>query len=37
LHTRCVKWSAREYAGLSAKHLPLGFGRPGIVYTYVTE
>lgn len=37
LHKLCAKWSAREYAGISAKHLPLGFGRPGKVYTYVNE
>ena len=37
LHTLCAKWSRGEYEGISGKKLPLGFGRPGEVYTYVRD
>ena len=36
LHERCVRWSVGDYAGIVGKKLPLGFGRSGDVYTYVT-
>lgn len=38
LHERCARWASGERtAGIVAKRLPIGFGRPGEVYTYVTD
>ena len=37
LHALCEKWANGEYAGIRAQKLPLGFGRPGEVYTYVAH
>lgn len=37
LHALCAKWSAGEYDGIAGRKLPLGFGRPGEVYTYVRD
>jgi len=37
LHERCARWTRGEHAGIVAKKLPIGFGRPGEVYTYVTD
>lgn len=37
LHGLCEKWANDEYVGIRANKLPLGFGRPGEVYTYVAH
>ena len=37
LHALCAKWSAGDYHGIAGRKLPLGFGRPGEVYTYVRD
>lgn len=37
LHERCARWARGEHAGIVAKRLPIGFGRPGEVYTYVAD
>jgi 8-oxo-dGTP pyrophosphatase MutT (NUDIX family) len=35
LHSLCQRWALGDYSGIVARKLPLGFGRPGDVYTYV--